>query len=445
MTTITIENVPDGAWQLPRRDLLKCLLGGATAVAAPLLLGPGTPVPSLARAAADLAAGNSSDERFWRVVQAQFPLRPGLAVMNAANLCPAPFPVIETVVGLTRDVDGDASFQNRAKFDGLAAASRRALAAYLGARPEEIAILRNTSEANNAVGNGLDLKPPDEVVLWDQNHPTNNVAWEVRARRHGFTVKRVHTPAQPHTPDDLIQPFREALTKHTKVLALTHVSNISGVALPVKELCRLARERGVRTLVDGAQTFGAMQVNLHDLGCDFYTGSAHKWLMGPKEAGVLFVRRERAAELWPSVIGPGWEGAQHQGARKFETLGQRDDAAVAAVAKAVEFHRTLGPARVEARLRELATTLKREIRKIPGAKLHTPLEPELSLGVVVFALPNVEARKAFQALYTQHQIAGAAMGGEFTGVRLCPHVYNPMADVERAVAAVADLAKRGIR
>lgn len=422
MSTTQIYTIPERAWQLSRRELMRRVLGGISVAAA-------LPLPG---------AISSQSEDFWRVVKTQFPMRRDLILMNAANLCPSPYPVLETVFGLTRDVDADASFQNRDKFDQLREASRQLLAQYLGAGPEEIAIVRNTSEANNTVINGLSLGPEDEVVVWDQNHPTNNVAWEVRAQRWGFSIKRVTTPPHPGEPKELMAPFRQALTAKTRVLAFTHVSNTTGVGLPAKELCHLAGERGILTLVDGAQTFGALQVDLHDMGCDFYTGSAHKWLVGPKEAGLLYLRKERLAGLWPSVVGSGWEGALEKGAQKFETLGQRDDAAVAAVGTAVEFHNAIGKARVEKRIHELASALKAQIRQIAGAALVTPVEPALSAGVVVFSLAGTDSREVFEKLYREHLVGAAALGGN---VRLCPHIYNPMEEVDRVAGILRKIAK----
>ena len=381
------------------------------------------------------------DEAYWRLVRDQFPVREDLVLMNAANLCPSPRTVQERVFELTRDVDADASFQNRSKFGALAQASREALARLMDAGADEIAIVRNTSSANATVVNALDLGPGDEVVLWDQNHPTNNLAWDVRAQRLGFTLRRVSTSPTPAGAQELLAPFADAITGSTRVVSFSHVSNVSGVALPARELCALAHERGAFAMVDGAQTFGALRVDLSEMGCDAYTGSAHKWFVGPKEAGLLFVRRDRHSEMWPTQVGVGWAGAIENGARKFEVLGQRDDAAVAAVATTVEFHELIGLEEVEARVRELVSALRTRLtERVPGVHFHTPADPALSAGVVVFALPSVQShREAFGRLYEDFGVAGASAGGGFNGIRLCPHIYNTLAQVERVVDALAAL------
>lgn len=435
-----------------RRRFLSQLLGGAAATfALPgwLAARTGAAVPGGLKMAEEdvwstslsrdsLGQESMRSEEYWRRVKDQFSIAPGLILMNAANLCPSPYPVQQAVFDYTRDVDRDASFQNRGKFSGLTEEARAALASYVGADVDEIAITRNTSEGNNAVVNGLELGPGDEVVLWDQNHPTNNVSWDVRARRWGYAVVRVSTPAEPEDPAALVDAFLAALTPRTRVLSFSHVSNVSGVALPAEELCAIARERGILTLVDGAQTFGAMNLDLHQMGCDFFTSSSHKWFVGPKEAGIMFVRRDSQARLWPSDVGVGWEGASERGAQKFDNLGQRDDAAVVTMATAAAFHEALGPDAVEVRVRMLATSLMEGLREaVPALGFHTPSKPALRCGVVVASLPDGNHREVFEAAYESHKLAGAAMGGTLAGLRLSPHIYNSMDQVERAVEAVA--------
>lgn len=204
----------------------------------------------------------------------------------------------------------------------------------------------------------------------------------------------------------------------------------------------MARKHGVLTHIDGAQTFGSHVVNLHDIGCDFYTGSSHKWFVGPKEVGVLYVRKERMPDLWPSIVGIGYPSAKDKGASKFETLGQRDDARIAAMATTVEFHNTIGKARVEARIRSLAQDLKHKLAdEIPQIKFHTPLEPELSGGVVIFSVPGIDMNDALDTLYHKYNIGCAVFEGDRSAIRFCPHIYNIRAEIDKAVVAVVDLVR----
>lgn len=385
---------------------------------------------------ARLQAAPLQGEDYWDMVRAQFAFADRHVPMNAANLCPSPRVVAERVTELSRDIDVDCSFQSRAKFAELLEAARRHVAEQLGVTADEVAFVRNTSEANNTINNGLSLKAGDEIVVWDQNHPTNNVAWEVRAARFHWTVKRVSTPREVKDIDQLVAAFVNAFTARTRVLALTHVSNVSGLRLPVRELCEAARRRGIFVHVDGAQTWGALKVNLRELGCDSYSGSAHKWFMGPKEVGLLYVRGERIGAIWPNVVAPGWGDAVEPavtGARKFESLGQRDDAALAALGTTQDFHRTIGAERIERRIEELAGIVKAGVSDL-GIKLVTPLDRQLCAGVCVIDVPR-NRREVFNKLYEEHGIAGAAV----SGLRLCPHIYNTREHVERALRGIKAL------
>lgn len=389
---------------------------------------------SLGEISSLLASVPPASEEYWQMFRRQFAFSESQVPMNAANLCPAPRIVADQVAEITRDIDRDCSFQNRAKLAGLLETSRRKVAEHLGATADEIALVRNTSEANNTINNGLALKPGDEVVVWDQNHPTNNVAWDVRAARFGLRVQRVATPTGAADTGRLVQVFADAFSPKTRVLALTHVSNVSGLRLPVREICEAARRRGIYIHVDGAQSWGALHVNLRELGCDSYSASAHKWFVGPKEVGLLYVRKERIAEVWPNVVAPGWGDKvepEVKGARKFESLGQRDDAALAAIATAVDLHLAVGAARIEARLYELASLLKASLKEA-GIELVTPLDSTQSAGVCVIRVPPEKREEVYTKLYAEHGIAGASTGG----LRLCPHVYNTRDHVERAVRGV---------
>ena len=403
---------------LTRRAFLR------TAAATPALL------PVVRAAAAD-------DETLFRMVRREFPFDEDRVPMNAANLCPSPRSVGDRVSELTRDIDHDCSFQNRGKFADLREMAREQVAAQLGVSGDELALVRNTSEANNIVNAGIPLGEGDEVLLWDQNHPTNNVAWDVRAARYGFSVRRVSVPKNPASEEDLAAPFIEAFGANTKVVAITHVSNVSGIRMPSRLIADAAHERGIHVHVDGAQSFGALSVDVPGIGADTFSSSSHKWFCGPKECGVLAVRAEIIPRLWPSIVAPGWGGdadPDPTGARKFESMGQRDDACLAAMGTTAEFHGEIGPDRVEKRMIDLARRLKEGIREL-GIPLVTPMADALSAGVVIIEVPAESRAEVFSRMYDDHGIAGSTSGG----LRLSPHLYNTAEHVERALAGLKAL------
>ena len=359
-----IHNYSDNSPEMSRRSILKGLAKGTAAGMLLPILDFGQTESSydlLKRTTAALDQKKATgDERFWSQVKDQFLIKKNLIMLNAANLCPAPAIVQSRVIELTKNVDSDPSFTNRIKFPELKEKARSALAEYVGAENNEIAIVRNTSEGNNFVINGVTLGKNDEVIIWDQNHPTANIAFDVRAERYGYSVIKVKTPENPESPADIIKPFVDAISSRTKLIAFSHVSNVSGMRIPAKELCSIARKNGILSLVDGAQTFGTLPLDLHDMGCDFFTASSHKWFCGPKEVGILYVRRDQIESLYPSQVGVGWETAVKEGARKFDNLGQQDDSRVSAMFEAAQFHNTLGKSRISSRARMLADAVKAE-------------------------------------------------------------------------------------
>ncbi len=380
---------------------------------------------------------SNTGEDYWEQVRAQFSFTENAVPMNAANLCPSFRAVAENVQLLTADIDQDCSFNNRGKFGDLLDNARASVAKQLNVSPDEIALVRNTSEANNMINGGLTLDSGDEIVLWDQNHPTNNVAWDVRAARYGYRVTRVATPVTPGSAEELLDAFTSRFSSRTRVLAITHVSNVSGIKLPVKELVEAAHARGIYVHVDGAQTWGAMDVDLRELDADSYSASAHKWYMGPKEVGLLYVKSDNIERIWPSVVAPGWGNSAETtlvGVRKFESLGQRDDAALAGLGVAAQIHYRIGSRRIEARVSELAQRLKQGIADA-GIELVTPMKEELSHGVCIARAPAGQGGTISNRLYTEYGIAGAATGG----MRLCPTVYNTMDHIDRAIAGVTAL------
>ncbi len=399
---------------------------------------PILPASWTAFVAASRSLRAAGTDAYWGLVKRQFPLQETLIYLNAANVCPASRPVMDRHLEYLRDFAANPSFQNRDKYVALRESLREKVARMLRVSADEIAVTRNTSEGSNIVVKGVDLRPGDEVLITSHNHPSNNDAWKVRARRDGFTVKTVPMTVPARSADELVGRLEGAITPRTRVIAITHLTSTTGILYPAREIAALARRRGIYMHLDGAQTFGALDVNLREIGCDSYSTSAHKWLMGPLEAGLLYVRTERIHEIWPSIVTAGW-AEDLKGARKFEVFGQRDDPRVVAMEAAIDFINLIGIRAVEERTRALATRAKTQLREIGGVQLKTNMEPELSAGVVKF-MTRIPTLTAYNTLWEQHRIAIAQTAtGDAEGLRFSPHIYNSTDEIDQAVAAVRKL------
>ena len=425
-----------GAADRSRRDFARLFVVGGSAA---LFASQADAWPAVP---AEQAPANP-DERYWQRIRDAFIMPAGFACLNAANLCPSPAAVLAAADRATRSVDGDPSPQNRTKTKEGREATRRKIAAALRVTPEEIVITRNTSESNNIVSSGLDLKAGDEVLIFSDNHPSNHAAWRQKAQRFGFTVRTIDQ-VNPHPGADYyVDAFRRAITPATKVVAITHVTSSVGDVLPVREICQLARERGALSLVDGAQSFGVLDVDLTSLQPDFYSGSAHKWPCGSKETGVLFVSSRVHERIKPSIVS--LYGGDVGISRTLEAFGQRDEAAMMGFGEALDFQQKIGMAAVEKRARDLAALAITELKKIDGVRVWTHDDRARSGPVVSFLPASLDVRKLHQALYEQDRVVCATRGGaDRSGLRFSPHFYNLEADVERAVAAVKRYVAKGL-
>ena len=410
---------------LSRRDLARLLtLGGAATL---------LPRPALAASRFDYT--QPEGEAFWEGVRDQFLMPRSLLMFNAANLCPSSRRVVDVLEKSSREIDRDPSPANRAKLGQGREETRRALAAFLRAAPEDVVLTRNTSEANNIVSSGLALGQGDEVLLFADNHPSNNNAWAEKAKRGGFTIKTLPQP-HPHPGTEFfVDAVAKAIGPATRILAVTHVTSTVGDLLPVRELCRVARERGVLSLVDGAQSFGVLDVDLSVIQPDFYTGSAHKWPCGARENGVLYVNRTVQDRVAASVVS--LYGGAVGVSRRLEAHGQRDEAAMIAFGEAIRVQTEIGIARIEARVRSLAQQLMQGLQAIPGGRVFTSTDATRSAAIVTFQAGTQAAGPLITALYQEHGIiCASASGAARGGLRFSPHFYNTRKDVDAVVAAV---------
>ena len=419
---------------IDRRDFARLFaLGGSAALLSHPALRGLRPSP--------LAAAEPGMPPDWARVREQFLIPDELTVMNAANLCPSPRPVLESVYALTERMDRDPVPTYRNEMHGAKEPVRDKLAAHLRVSPEEILITRNTSESNNWVSNGLDLREGDEVLIHAENHPSNNQAWKAKGERFGYSVREIETVNPNPGPDYWVEAFARAITPATRLISFTHLTNTSGDVFPAAELCRMAHERGVLSLVDGAQSFGLFDVDLSAMQPDFYSGSAHKWPCGPKEAGVLFVNRRVHERLWPSSYSayPGRVGLS----RTHEGLGQRDEPSLHGFGVELDFLAGIGMAEIEARSRELASALVEGLSQLDGVTMWTSRDPELRAAVVSFRPGSLEPSRVIAAL-ERDGIVAATRGGERSGIRFSPHFYNSFRDVERGVEAISRYLRTGL-
>jgi isopenicillin-N epimerase len=319
---------------------------------------------------------------------------------------------------------------------------RRSLAREFGCEAEELAVTRNASEGLEAVQLGLDLARGDEVLTTTHDYPRMLTTWRQRERRDGIVLKTISFPFPPPSLDALAERFEEALTPRTKVILVCHMTNLTGQVFPVKRICRMARERGIETIVDGAHAFAHFPFKQEDLDCDYYATSLHKWLFAPHGTGFLYVRRSKIGKVWPLLAA---EKRQDEDIRKFEEIGTHPAANHNAIAEALVFHRGIGAERKAARLIYLRDRWMRRLAENPRVRIHTSFDPAMSCAIGNVQIEGVDTEKLGKHLFdTQRIIVVPIKHPEFEGLRVTPCVYTTPDEVDRFAEAMEQVIAKGL-
>ncbi len=383
----------------------------------------------------DLTRPTSLDDAAWAHVRAQFILEPGTAYMNNASLGMPPASVAEAVAAGYDALSREPLKGKTALGRAIAGRVVPGLASLFGAEPAEIVLTRNATEALHMGAVGVRLQPGDEVLMTTQEHPAGSRPWDYRATHHGVKVSKVFIPSPFETGEEVVRLVEEALTPATRVIAFCHVTR-GGHLYPVRQLCALARERGIVSHVDGAQAVGMFPVDLHDLGCDTYSASLHKWLLGPMGTGVFYVRadaRDRVESAFAFDATPEAPAYQPPG-----TTGLPVQAALSA---SLDFVETVGIDNIAARTRHLSDYLKARLAEMPGATILSGPTPATSCpGSTIFELEGVDAVEAVTLIaeragihIDEHQRDG------HNAIRISTHVYNTTAEIDRVTEALDGL------
>jgi len=319
-------------------------------------------------------------------------------------------------------------------------AARTRAAKFLGAEAEEIAITQNATMGMNALGNGFDWQPGDEVLTTDQEHGGAVSIFRLMAKRRGIVVKELPlSTAVGGGPEGIVAMFRAAATPKTRAIMASHITSQFGIRMPVAGLIALARERGALSLIDGAQAVGQIRVNVRELGCDAYVASPHKWLMAPKGTGLLYIRRPLQEKFWTTLASYQWDN-QEQGSFRFMQYGTGSTALIDGLMAALALGERHTMERVERWDLALTTRLRDGLSKIKGAVLSSPPDPRLASAITTFRVEGTTARDLQNALWDR-KIRVRAQGDD-KGVRLSAHIYVSPADIDRVLEVVSALAAK---
>jgi isopenicillin-N epimerase len=380
----------------------------------------------------------AADESFWREIQQAFTLDRTIINLNNGGVCPSPR-VVHDALKRYLDISNQSPVYHMGQvlepnIEGV----RRTLAADAGVEAETLAITRNASEALQIAQLGLDLKPGDEVLTTNQDYGRMLQTWQQRAARDGIKLTQISFPV-PATNADLVRRFEAAITPATRVLHFCHITNLTGHIFPVKDVCALARKRGLTTIVDGAHAYAHFPFAIRDFDCDYYGTSLHKWLLAPVGTGFLYVRRERIKDTWALQPPPASLAAN---IRKFEEVGTHPAANHNAIAEALVFHHGIGAARKAARLRYLKARWARRLQAQPKFQLHTSLDPALSCAIGTIGIEGIPPGQITGKLWEKWRIIATPIThAEYQGIRVTPNVYTTIDEVDTFGEAMEAIAR----
>ena len=385
----------------------------------------------------------ATDEAYWTQIGRAFDVDRTLVNLNNGGCSPAPAHVLDAMIQDLRFSNEIPVYHMWNVLEPRIESCRRDLAAEFGCDPEEMAITRNASESLETLIFGIDLKRGDEVVVTNQNYPRMITSWEQRERRDGIVLKKISFPVPPRSSADVVERFRAALTPKTRVIEVTHITNLTGQILPVREIVRLGRERNIEVFVDGAHAFAQFPFRRDDLECDYYATSLHKWLFAPIGTGFLYVRKGKQKKIWPLMAAP---AKMDEDIRKYEEIGTHPAANHNAIAAAMAFHRGIGAERKAARLRWLRDRWAKRLEAAsPRVKILTPLNDTDSCAIGFVHVDGLDTEKLQAYLWEKHRIMTTPIvHPEFNGLRITPSVYTTPDDIDVFCTRMEKILKDGL-
>ena len=380
----------------------------------------------------------AQNEDYWSVIQQAYSVNPDLINLNNGGVSPSPIVVQQAVERYNQLANEGPSYYMWGILDQGREPLREKLARLAGAHPGEIAIDRNSTEALNTIIYGLPLKSGDEVIGTRQDYPNMIQAYRQRAERDGIVYKQISFDFPIEDDDKIVKAFEEAITPRTKLLHVTHIINWLGQIMPVQKICDMAHARGIEVIVDGAHSFGLLDFKIPELHCDYFGTSLHKFLSAPIGSGMMWVKSDKIEKIWPLTC----NGTPHSAdIRKFESLGTRSFPIEQGIGEAVNFHEGIGSKRKEERIRYLKDYWATKVQGIPKVKLHTSLNPKYSCAICGVTIDGMTPGELNTALFNQYKIHAVGIVVEnISCVRVTPHVYTTLADLDKLVQAIRTLA-----
>lgn len=386
----------------------------------------------------------ASDEIFWGRIQSAFDVDRTLINLNNGGVSPSPKVVMDTFKRYLDYSNQAPAYYMWRHMEPQLETVRQKLAANFGCDSEEIAITRNASESLQIVQQGMNLKEGDEILTSTQDYPRMLTTYNQMERRWGIKLVQVKYPTPLLNKQDYVDAFINGITEKTKALLVSHMCFLTGQILPIKEICKIAHEKNIPVICDGAHTFNHFPFNYPDLDCDFFGTSLHKWTYAPVGTGMLFVKKDLISSIWPLMAAP---KEMDSNIRKFEEIGTHPAANHNAIAEALAFNETLGIERKAARFRYLHLRWINRIKDFGNVKFRLNIDDQSNwCGLVNFYIDGVDVPKLVDYLLSKFKIyVVPIIHDEYKGIRVTPNVYTLISEIDLFGDIIVKAAKGEIK
>ena len=379
----------------------------------------------------------ASDEDFWAAIRGGYKLKPDYINLENGYYCFLPQEILEHHINHMREVNYQGSYYMRTvQWDNKRKMAAK-LAELAGCSPEELIITRNTTESLDMIIGGIHWKAGDEAIMAEQDYGSMLNHFKLMEKKHSIVTKIVSVPNHPKSDEEIVKLYESAITPKTKLLMVCHMINITGQVLPVRKICDMAHAKGVEVMVDGAHAFAHLNFSIADLGCDYYGASLHKWLSVPLGAGMLYVKKGKAANVWP-LLASG--NPDQQDIYSLNQTGTHPVYTDLTIANSIDFYLKIGRDRKEERLRYLQRYWTTQIRGLKHIVVNTPDDPKRHAGIGNVGVVGMKPQDLADTLLKKYKIYTVAIDGAGVhGCRITPNVYTTTQELDTFVVALKDL------
>ena len=379
------------------------------------------------------------DEDFWSGIRGGYKLKPDYINLENGYYNFLPEELLEHFIRQVRTVNYEGSYYMRTvQFENKKNMAAR-LAGLAGCATDELIITRNTTESLDMIIGGRQWKAGDEAVMAMQDYGSMLEMFKQVAKRYGIVNKIISVPNHPASDEEIVDLYAKVITSNTRLLMISHMVNITGQILPVRKICDMAHQKGVAVMVDGAHAFAHIQFKIADLNCDYYGASLHKWLSTPLGAGILYVRKEKIAGIWPLLA----EGERKEDdISRLNHIGTHPVHTDLAIGGAIDYYLKIGAERKETRLRYLQQYWTSKVRSVPKVMVNTPADPSRACGIANVGITGMKPAVLAETLLKKYKIYTVAIDyANVQGCRITPNLYTMPAELDVLVNALTELSK----